>query len=206
MALAAGCRSAGGPPRRRPGLGKSLVTLDLAARVTTGSEMPDGALSDVADPLALSSFSEDDRPIRCVQTRPAKRMSSCAAVVRRMRTPPGRRQYATLITRAVSLTDVDLLHEVIARAIAKLVIVDPLMAYLGGDAHRDQDVRQALAPMAELAADTGAAVLVVRHLNKSGAAIRFTAAGFDRIIGAARAGLMVAKDPTIRPVNAAYSP
>jgi len=53
---------------------------------------------------------------------------------------------------------------------AALVVIDPLMAFLSGaiDAHRDQDVRRALASMAYMAARTGAAVLIVRHMNKSG--------------------------------------
>ena len=43
------------------------------------------------------------------------------------------------------------------------------MAFLGEgvNAHRDQDVRRALAPMAKMAERTGAAVLVIRHLNKA---------------------------------------
>ena len=46
------------------------------------------------------------------------------------------------------------------------------MAFLSGaiDAHRDQDVRRVLASMAYMAARTGAAVLIVRHMNKSGGA------------------------------------
>jgi hypothetical protein len=40
--------------------------------------------------------------------------------------------------------------------------------YLDGDLHRDNEMRAALAPLALLAARTGAAVLAVRHLRKSG--------------------------------------
>ena len=42
------------------------------------------------------------------------------------------------------------------------MVIDPLMAFLPGqvDSHRDQDVRRVLAPLAALAAETAATVLV----------------------------------------------
>ena len=45
----------------------------------------------------------------------------------------------------------------------KLVIVDPIGSYLGGrtDAHRDNEVRAVLTPLAALAARRGVAVVVV---------------------------------------------
>ena len=57
---------------------------------------------------------------------------------------------------------------------ARLVVVDPLMAFLGGDVNtnRDHDVRRALSGLKSLAERTGAAVLVVRHLNKEGRRLR----------------------------------
>ena len=81
---------------------------------------------------------------------------------------------------------------------AALLIVDPLMAYLGADtnAHRDQDVRRALAPLATLLDRTGCAGLLIRHLNKAQtSAALYRGGGSIGIIGAARFGLLVAKDP-----------
>lgn len=53
---------------------------------------------------------------------------------------------------------------------ARLVIVDVLMAYLSSyvDSHKDQSVRALLSRMSDLAAASGAAILLVRHLNKAG--------------------------------------
>ena len=50
-----------------------------------------------------------------------------------------------------------------------LVVIDVLNVYLGADVdgHKDQDVRRALMPLAKLAERTAAAVVVLRHLNKS---------------------------------------
>jgi hypothetical protein len=72
------------------------------------------------------------------------------------------------------------------------------MAFLSGavDAHRDQDVRRALASMAYMAARTGAAVVIVRHMNKSsGSNPLYRGGGSIGIVGAARAGLLAAPDP-----------
>lgn len=80
----------------------------------------------------------------------------------------------------------------------RLLIVDPLSAYLGGgvDSHVNSDVRGVLAPLAGLAADRGLAVIAVHHLNKaaSGAAI-YRASGSLAFVAAARAVWLVAADP-----------
>jgi hypothetical protein len=72
------------------------------------------------------------------------------------------------------------------------------MAFFGGgvDSHKDQSVRRALAALASLAERTGAAIVVIRHLTKSGGndPIR-RGGGSIGIIGAARSGMLLAKDP-----------
>jgi len=72
------------------------------------------------------------------------------------------------------------------------------MAFLDGDvnAHRDQDVRRALRPLAQCAQETGAAIVVIRHLNKSpGGKAIYRGGGSIGIAGAARSALLVAEDP-----------
>jgi hypothetical protein len=72
------------------------------------------------------------------------------------------------------------------------------MAFFGAEinAHRDQDVRRALHALKALAERTGAAVLVIRHLNKAGGTNPlYRGGGSIGILGAARAGLLVAPDP-----------
>ena len=80
---------------------------------------------------------------------------------------------------------------------ARLIILDPISAYLGGiDSHKNTDVRAALAPLSKLAEEHGVAVVAVTHLNKAGgsgeALMRVT--GSLAFVAAARAAFVVTKD------------
>jgi hypothetical protein len=173
-----------------PGLGKSVMTMDIAARLSAGLGMPDGApcapggvvvmnaedgLADTILPRLLAAGADPER-VLALDTIPA-------GEAERLPSLPNDLGYLRLCIRQVQ---------------ARLVIVDPIMAFLGGEvnAHRDQDCRRALHPLAAMAEETGAAVLVVRHLNKlAGGNPLYRGGGSIGIIGAARSGLLVAKDP-----------
>jgi hypothetical protein len=93
--------------------------------------------------------------------------------------------------------DLPLLGDIIRAHDAVLVTIDPLMAFLSGvDSHSDQSIRRALHPLSKLAEQTGAAVAVIRHLNKgSGSKALYRGGGSIGIAGAARAVHVVAADP-----------
>jgi putative DNA primase/helicase len=94
--------------------------------------------------------------------------------------------------------DLERMAEFITAHAIKLVVVDPLMAYLGGDvdAHKDQDVRRVLRPLSKLAGKLDVVVLLVRHLNKlSGGPALYRGGSSIGITGAARASLIVGRDP-----------
>jgi hypothetical protein len=94
--------------------------------------------------------------------------------------------------------DIPVIERLIWEVQARLVVTDPLMAYLDMKVNswRDQDVRSALAPMAALAERTGAAILILRHLNKAtGTSALYRGGGSIGIVAAARSGLLVAKAP-----------
>lgn len=172
-----------------PGLGKSLLTLELAACVSTGGELPGGGSfgpSDVVMMTAEDGLSDTIRPRLEAAGGDPTRIAALTAVRRK-----GKECFPSL------LKDVELLEGVVRARRARLVVIDPLMAFLfGADAHKDQDVRSALAPVAMMAERTGAAVVVVRHLNKGvGTSAIYRGGGSIGIIGAARAGFLVARDP-----------
>ncbi|MGH7883021.1 MAG: AAA family ATPase, partial [Candidatus Dormibacteraceae bacterium] len=175
-----------------PGLGKSTLTLDLAARVSTGGQMPDGTDS-IAGGAGVVVLSAEDGLADTIRPR----LEAAGADLERVAT--FRVNDAQGAERFPELPgDIPAIERVIGEMGAKLLIIDPLMAYLGGEvnSHRDQDVRRALAPLANLAERAGVVAVVVRHLNKaSGGSPIYRGGGSIGIIGAARVGLLVAKDP-----------
>jgi putative DNA primase/helicase len=81
---------------------------------------------------------------------------------------------------------------------ARLLVIDPLAAYLA-HARTDQDVRKCLHPLKLLAERLRCTVQWLRHLNKGGGAKAiYRGSGYISIIGAARAGLLVAEHPDDR--------
>jgi len=149
-----------------PGEGKSFLTTYMAARVSTGSPWPDGTDCPSGSTIFISA--EDD-PADTIRPR----LDAHYADVRRIhllamvRTIGEKgQQKDTMFT----LADVDALEAALkAHPDCKLVVVDPIGSFLGGrtDAHRDNEVRAVLAPVAKLAEKYGVAVVVVAHRRKS---------------------------------------
>jgi hypothetical protein len=101
--------------------------------------------------------------------------------------------------RMVTLADLDSIAAALVQVPdCKLIVVDPIGSFLGGstDAHRDNEVRGVLAPIAKLAEKHGPAVLVVAHRRK-GAANRADdlALGSRAFTGIARAVWHLSRDP-----------
>src|SRR6266702_1876492 len=179
-----------------PGMGKSLLALNLAARVSSGLPMPDGTpgqqggviliapedgAADTLKPRLEAAGGDPSRVLllNTVQSLDAKKMQ--------------------VVDRPFSLSqDLELLEQAIKQTNALLVVLDPLMAVLGHnvDSSRDQDIRAVFTPLAQLAERTGCAILLIRHLKKGPSHnALYRGAGSIGIIAAARTGLLVAQDP-----------
>jgi archaellum biogenesis ATPase FlaH len=180
-----------------PGNGKSLLTMDLAARVSRGRPWPDDLTIDnpVGGVVVLSA--EDDL---ADTIRP--RLEAAGADLTNIIALTGINWFdaetGKAIVRPFSLErDLPSLERAIDQLVGcRLIIIDVLDAYLGRtDSHRNSEVRGLLSPLAELAARKHVAVVCVSHLNKSsnGAAM-YRAIGSIGIIGASRAAWLVAKD------------
>ena len=149
-----------------PGVGKSTVSLDIAARTSTGSPMPDGSAGVKGAVLILSAedgLADTIRPrLDAAGADPARVI---AITEMTFATADG------LQSRPVTIPgDLAAIEHIITEHDVRLVVIDVLMAYLSGDvnAHRDQDVRRALHILSGLAERTRCCVIVLRHLNKSG--------------------------------------
>jgi hypothetical protein len=174
-----------------PGKGKSLVTLDIAARISTGEPWPCSEERRAPANVMLIS-AEDD-----VEDTIKPRLTAAGADHTRIRFVEGVRD----ADGGIDWLSFEKHYQQIAAGIAelrpRLIIVDPLSAYMGNaDSHNEGDVRKILAGVAELARQSRSAVLAVRHFKKGGAD---TAQG--RVIGsvaftaAARAVYGVTPDP-----------
>jgi 5S rRNA maturation endonuclease (ribonuclease M5) len=172
-----------------PGLGKSWITLDIAARVSAGRVWPDGAVA--TDPSDVLLLSAEDGVADTIRPR----LDALGANVERVHHLAVLR--AGEKERAIQLSDAAALEVAVRETTARVLVIDPLSAYLGEtDSHRDAAVRGLIAPLAALAERTGVAVLGVMHLSK-GTEKRaiYRAIGSIGFIGAARIGLAVAADP-----------
>lgn len=175
-----------------PGLGKSTVTLDLAARVTRGHRMPDWKRG-LDGPAGVVLLGAEDGLADTVRPRLDAAGADCTrvAALKAVRDGDGK-------PRLPTVADVGAIRAVAREVDAKLLVIDPLSAYMGAgvDGHRDIDVRTVLAGLAQLAEETGLAVLLVRHLNKSGGRNPlYRGGGSIAFIAAARSGLLLARDP-----------
>lgn len=176
-----------------PGLGKSTMLLDLAARLSRGDTMPDG--TPIERPGASLILSAEDGIADTI----VPRLMAAGADLARIHILEGI-PCNDGSTRPLTLpTDFTALQTAIETSGAELVIIDPLAAFLSQnvDSHRDQDVRRVLHQLKQLAEETGAAVLICRHLTKAGGVGNplYRGGGSIGIIGAARVAMMVARDP-----------
>lgn len=175
-----------------PGLGKSLVALDLAARVSRGAAMPDRSEGCSGQVLLLSA--EDDAAATSVP-----RLRAAGANLERVFFLDG--QVGADGERwPVLLSDADVLAAAAERLKElRLIVIDPLMAFVPSDVdtHNDASVRRMMRRLAELAAERELAVLLVRHLNKreQGTPALYRGGGSIAIIAQCRSGLLVCRDP-----------
>ena len=173
-----------------PGLGKSTLSLAIAAHVSRGFPLPGS--TEPSRPAGVVLLSAEDDLADTIRPR----LDAAGADVTRilaLRTVPGDDEIPPSLP-----ADLHLLELAIQRVDARLVVIDPLVAFLDADVdgHKDQSVRRALHRLSKLAEDTRAAVVVVRHLNKAtGGNPLYRGGGSIGIIGAARAGMLVARDP-----------
>jgi hypothetical protein len=168
-----------------PGLGKTALTLDLAARVSRGLPLPDDPEPPWPAAHVLLVNAEDGA---ADTLRP--RLDAAGADCTRCHAFP-------LDQVPILPDDLPRLHLAIDLHRPALVIIDPLMAVLAPtiDAYKDQSVRAVLRLLAALAESTHAAILVVRHLTKqAGPKALYRGGGSIAFSAAARSSLLLGAD------------
>lgn len=177
----------------REGLGKTTVLMNWAASATRG-ELPGDLASSAA--TVIYATAEDS-----IETTLVPRFLAAHGDAARLSFLDVQIDYGDGEINPGSLTlpdDVDQLRRILVESAARLLVLDPLVAYLPNEvnAHKDQHVRRVLGPLARLAADLDLAVLAVLHLNKSdsGDALQ-RVGGSVGLTAAARSVLMLGRDP-----------
>jgi len=176
----------------QPGLGKSQISINLAAGVTTGKGLPGtGRFSNIGSVIILANEDDAARTIR-------PRLDAAGADISKVHIVEGvAREGAEVDMFQLDSDIADLRDRALEIGDVRLIIIDPPSAYLGTkvDSYKDSDVRRVLMPLGNLAQETGAMILLIVHLNKrtdGGAQQRFS--GSTAWTAAPRVGFMVAED------------
>jgi len=178
-----------------PDVGKTFLTLDIAARVSTGNRWPDGAENHPGNVLILSA--EDDLADTIVP-----RLQHAGANLSRIYALQSLTRYDAQndTTQEVIPTltnDIEALREEISIREPALLIIDPINAYLPGiDTHRDAELRAKIfAPLKNLAEEFELACVCVMHLNKSGSqSAKHRVSGSVAYVAASRATWLITTD------------
>jgi archaellum biogenesis ATPase FlaH len=182
-----------------PGMSKSLLAIDIAARVSTGRLMPDDTPGKQGNVILIApedGAADTIKPrmeaaggdlskvhllntVECLDVKDVKNVN--------------------LYHRPFSLShNLFELEQTIKLRNAILVVLDPLTAVLGHniDSSRDQGIREIFTPLAQLAERSNCAILIIRHLKKGTSDnLLYRGAGSIGIIAAARSGLIITYDP-----------
>jgi putative DNA primase/helicase len=177
-----------------PGLGKSIITCYLAARMTRGE--PFAGDSRCREPANVIMISAEDDPQRVI----VPRFIAAGGDRTRLLFFDGVRgeQRPDAVALPNFPDDVERLESVIRQYGVQLVTIDPLYAHIDSkyNTHTDQHIRKVLNEIVAIAHRLRVTFLVVRHLNKDeGKAGLYRGSGSIATIGAARIGWAFAKDP-----------
>ena len=175
----------------QPGLGKSQITAAMAGIVTRGATWPDGSRSPHGAVLFVCC--EDDAADTI-----SPRLEAAGADRRKVYILDWILEGGTRRTFDVGRDAEAVRRESERIGNVVLIVIDPVSAYLGSaDSHKTSDVRGALAPLQSVAADIGACILLVSHLNKGGGdmAAMSRVTGSGAFVAAARSAWIVGEHP-----------
>lgn len=147
-----------------PGIGKStILNADIPARLSTGTALPLEKRAHA--PMSILLLSAEDDEADTIKPR----LLAAGADVDRVKLA---RAWFSVDSsnRAVDLgRDIAALRDTIREESTRLVVIDPLSAFLGDvETYKESSVRGVLTPLNHLAQETGAAIVAIRHWSKTG--------------------------------------
>jgi hypothetical protein len=163
-----------------PGVNKSTFNYWIAGQVTRGTPLP-GSLS-ALPASSVILFQAEDRRENIIN-----HLEAAGADLDRV--------------RIITDSDFELsesiaeLEKLVIEVGAKLIVIDPLTAYVDSSQREAKLRKTVLAPLAEIAARTDCAMVTVRHLRKSGGKLMHRGLGSMAISAAVRSAFVMFKDP-----------
>ena len=137
-----------------PGDGKTTLVLHLAAELTQGKMF---GSEEQQEPVTVIYQTAEDGLSDTIKPRLIAANADCSKVL-----------VIDEREQCISMTD-GRLEAAIQQTDAKLVILDPIQAYLGAsvDMHRANEVRPIMSHLGSIAEKYGCAIVLIGHMNKS---------------------------------------
>jgi|GEM_PF-991891 len=178
-----------------PDLGKSQITINIAAMVSAGGILPNNETCQQGKVIILSA--EDDAEDTIVPRLKAVN-AELSNIIILDAIKVDFDAYGNNLQRNFNFEkDLYRLDELLVKEKGvTLIIIDPITSYLGSaDSHKTADVRGLLAPLAKIAEKHDIAIICVSHLNKnSGQQALLRVSGSVAFVAASRATYVVVRD------------
>lgn len=174
-----------------PGEGKTTLVLKLAAALSRGLPLPCDDDKEY-EPIHIIYQTAEDGIEDTIKPRLEKAGADCSMI-----------RVIDETDKELSMTD-DRLEQAIIETKARLIILDPIQAYIGAtvDVHRANEIRPVLKHLGIIAEKHNCAIILIGHMNKaSGSKSTYRGLGSIDIQATARSVLLVARlrdKPNIR--------
>ncbi len=174
-----------------PGEGKTTLVLKLAATLSRGLPLPCDDDKEY-EPIHIIYQTAEDGIEDTIKPRLEKAGADCSMI-----------RVIDETDKELSMTD-DRLEQAIIETGARLIILDPIQAYIGAtvDMHRANEIRPVLKHLGIIAEKHNCAIILIGHMNKaSGSKSTYRGLGSIDIQATARSVLLVARlrdKPNIR--------
>lgn len=174
-----------------PGEGKTTLVLKLAAALSSGLPLPCDDDKEY-EPIHIIYQTAEDGIEDTIKPRLEKAGADCSMI-----------RVIDETDKELSMTD-DRLEQAIIETKARLIILDPIQAYIGAtvDMHRANEIRPVLKHLGIIAEKHNCAIILIGHMNKaSGSKSTYRGLGSIDIQATARSVLLVARlrdKPNIR--------
>ena len=164
-----------------PGEGKTTVVLKLAALLSNGEPLPYDDRE--RNPINIIYQTAEDGLNDTIKPRLVEANADCTKI-----------KVIDESTQALSMVD-ERLEQAIVETKARLVILDPIQAYLGTDINMNvaNETRSVMSKLGSIAGKYSCAIILIGHMNKGGSKASYRGLGSIDFQAVARSVLIVGR-------------